>query len=273
MKWTRKLSNTLTKIKPAIPAAPYLGGKFRLAKLIAKRISATPHTTYAEPFVGMGGVFLRRHEKARSEVINDINRELTTFYRIIQRHYPQFMDALKFQITSRAEFERLCDSAPNTLTDLERAGRVLYMQRTAFGGKVSGRNFGVSADRSGRFDVNKLGPMLEDLHERMAGVVIECLPYQEFIARYDKPKTLFYLDPTYYGCERDYGAGFEREDFEKLAMQLSKIKGRFILSLNDRPEVRKIFAGFDIAPVKTNYSIGRHGNARAKTIGELLISN
>ena len=221
----------------------------------------------------MGGVFLRRPERPKAEVINDINRELATFYRILQRHYPQFMEMLKFQITSRSEFLRLCDSDPITLTDLERAGRFLYMQRTAFGGKVSGRNFGVSAGRSGRFDVNKLGPMLEELHERMAGVVIECLPYADFIARYDRPETLFYLDPPYYGCERDYGAGFERADFEKLAGQLFEIKGRFILSLNDRPEVRKIFAGFDIAPVKTSYSIGRHGNARAKTIGELLISN
>lgn len=221
----------------------------------------------------MGGVFLRRPERPKAEVINDLNRELAAFYRILQRHYPQFMEMLKFQITSRSEFLRLCDSDPNALTDLERAGRFLYMQRTAFGGKVSGRNFGVASGRPGRFDVNKLGPMLEDLHERMAGVVIECLPYGDFIARYDKPETLFYLDPPYYECERDYGAGFERADFERMAMQLSQTKGRFILSLDDRPEVRKIFAGFGIAPVKTSYSIGRHNSTRAKSIGELLISN
>ena len=183
------------------------------------------------------------------------------------------MDALKFQITSRSEFLRLCATDPETLTDLERAARFLYMQRTAFGGRVLGRNFGVATGKSGRFDVNKLGPMLEDLHERMAGVVTECLPYGDFIARYDKPETLFYLDPPYYGRERDYGPVFEREDFERMAAQLSEIKGRFILSLNDTPQVRDIFISFDIQPVKTSYSIGRHNNVRGKSIGELLISN
>ena len=267
MKWNPKLS-TLTKIEPTIPAAPYLGGKVKIAKLIAKRISAVPHTTYAEPFVGMGGVFLRRPEKARSEVINDINRELTTFYRIIQRHYPQFMDALKFQITSRAEFERLRDTDPSTLTDLERAARFLYLQKNVFGGKQSG-GFAVHPVRSGRFDTTKLGAILDDLHERMAGVVIECLPYGEFITRYDRPATLFYLDPPYYGCKRYYGPGFERADFEKIASQLAGIKGRFIVSLNDTPQVRDIFATFDIEGVEIVYTVGQTREPRK----EVLISN
>ena len=95
------------------------------------------------------------------------------------------MDTIKFRIPTRAEFIRLVETNPDTLTDLERAARFLYLQRTAFGGKVSGRNFGVSPDRPGRFDITKLALMLEDLHTRLSGVVIECLPYDEFIRRYD----------------------------------------------------------------------------------------
>ena len=63
----------------------------------------------------------------RREVINDISRDVATLFRILQRHYPQFMETLKFQITSRAEFERLVASNADTLTDLERAGRFLYL--------------------------------------------------------------------------------------------------------------------------------------------------
>jgi hypothetical protein len=55
----------------------------------------------------------------------------------------QFMETLKFQITSRAEFERLAASNADTLTDLERAGRFLYLQRLAFGGKGAGPQFGI----------------------------------------------------------------------------------------------------------------------------------
>ena len=177
---------SIKTVNPVNPVAPYLGGKRNLSKRITGRIESISHSIYAEPFVGMGGVFLRRRERPRSEIINDLNREVATFLRILQRHYVQFMDTIKFGITTRAEFIRLVETNPDTLTDLERAARFLYLQRTAFGGKVSGRNFGVSPDRPGRFDVTKLSSMLEDLHTRLSGVVIECLPYNKFIRRYDR---------------------------------------------------------------------------------------
>ena len=263
---------SIQEIEPIDPVAPYLGGKRNLAKRITRRIEAIPHGIYAEPFVGMGGVFLRRRQRPRSEIINDLNREVAAFFRILQRHYVQFMDTIKFGITTRAEFLRLIDTNPDTLTDLERAARFLYLQRTAFGGKVSGRNFGVSPDRPARFDITKLAPMLEDLHTRLSGVVIECLPYDEFIRRYDRPDTLFYLDPPYWGCETDYGRDmFGRADFERLAEQLAGIEGRFLLSLNDVPGVRETFAAFDIEAVETTYTVARKKGSRGK-VGEVIIS-
>lgn len=263
----------LNPVNPVKPVAPYLGGKSRLAKHIVQKINAIPHTTYAEVFVGMGGVFLRRDHPARCEVINDLNRDVFNLFRVLQEHYPYFIDLLKWRLTTRAEFERLIDTDPDTLTDLQRAARFLYLQRTAFGGKVSGRNFGVAPGRPGRFDVTKLAPMLEDLHSRLARVTIECLDYAAFIDRYDRPDTLFYLDPPYYGNERDYGKDlFSRDQFDKMAKQLRYIKGKFILSLNDRPEVREIFDGFEVMAVKVPYSISRKTQAR-KTYGEVLISN
>lgn len=264
------MNEGLTPVSPTKPAAPYLGGKSRLAKTIIAKINQVDHKTYVEPFVGMGGIFLRRSRRPSAEVINDYNKELATFYRILQRHYPQFMETLKFQISSRAEFERLSKEDPSTLTDLERAGRFLYMQRLAFGGKVSGKNFGVSPDRAGRFNITTLGPMLDDIHSRLAGVVIECLPYQELIKRYDRDGTLFYLDPPYWGGEKDYGKDmFEREDFERLAKQLGKIKGKFILSINDVPNIREIFCAFDMEEVSLNYSVAKTNATKAK---ELIIS-
>jgi DNA adenine methylase len=97
-------------------------------------------------------------------------------------------------------------SPPATLTDLERAARFLYLQRTAFGGKVTGQTFGVSPYEPGPFNVLRLASYLEAVHERLAGVVIESLPYAEFIARYDRPEVLFYLDPPYCGSTITAGA-------------------------------------------------------------------
>jgi DNA adenine methylase len=258
-------------VTPVEPVAPYLGGKRRLAARIIQRISTVSHSCYVEPFVGMGGVFLRRPFRAQAEVVNDISRDVATLFRVLQRHYVPLMDMLRWQVTSRAEFERLKAANPDTLTDLERAVRFLYLQRTAFGGKVAGRNFGTSTADSGRFDVTKLGAILEDVHERLAGVAIECLPFGRLIETYDRPETLFYLDPPYWGCETDYGDGvFAPADFERLAALLAGIKGRFLLSLNDVPEVREIFAAFRIEAVETSYSV--NGGAQGKA-AELLISD
>ena len=260
-------------VGPVRPVAAYLGGKRNLAKRIVARIEEIEHTIYAEPFVGMGGVFLRRRRAAHSEVINDLNRDIANFFRILQRHYVAFMDTIRFQITTRAGFERLVDTDPETLTDLERAARFLYLQRTTFAGKISGRNFGVSPGMPARFDITKLGPMLEDLHGRLAGVVIECLPYATFIARYDRPDALFYLDPPYWGSENDYGKGlFERADFARLAEVLRGLKGRFLMSLNDVPEVRETFREFEIEALETTYTVAARGQGRGKT-GELIIRN
>ena len=264
-------SNTgLTAVTPVLPVAPYIGGKKNLAKRLCALIAARPHRTYAEPFVGMGGIFLRRGFRPKSEVINDRSREVANLFRIIQRHYIPFLQMIQFQLTVRAEFERLVKTAPDTLTDLERAARFLYLQRTGFGGKVAGTaSFGVSPDRPARFDVTKVGPMLEDLHARLADVVIECLDFADFLTRYDRPTTLFYLDPPYWGCESDYGKElFSRADFERLRDVLRGLKGSFIMSLNDVDPVRELFAEFDIEAVETTYSIAKAGNKR---VGEVII--
>jgi hypothetical protein len=94
---------TSISVTPAEPVAPYLGGKRRLANRIIQRLSTISHHCYVEPFVGMGGVFLRRPFKADAEIINDISRDVATLFRVLQRHFVPLMDMLRWQITSRAE--------------------------------------------------------------------------------------------------------------------------------------------------------------------------
>lgn len=265
------MKESLIPVRPVQPVAPWLGGKRALAKRLCAILDQIPCTTYAEPFVGMGGIFLRRASRPRAEVINDAGRDVANLFRILQRHYPQFLEVLRFQLTVRAEFERLVATDPDTLTDLERAARFLYLQRTAFGGKVSGRNFGVSVDRPARFNMTTLEPMLEDLHGRLAGVVIECLDFRAFLQRYDSPETLFYLDPPYWGSEGDYGKHlFRRQDFQRLSDILTGLRGQFVLSINDVPEIRDLFAWARIEEVQTTYTIGNAAGSRGAR-AELII--
>lgn len=263
----------LLTVNPVSPAAGYQGGKRNLARRICQLIDRTPHDAYAEPFVGMGGIFLRRSTRPRAEMINDISGDVATFFRVLQEHYPYFIDMLRFRVTSRAEFERLNALPAERLTDLQRAVRFLYLQRLAFGGKVRTRNFGVDSRASARFNVSKLEPMLADIHDRLAGVTIEQLPYGDFLKRYDRPGMLFYLDPPYYGCESDYGPDvFAAADFELLAAKLSAGRAKFILSINDHPTVREIFGRFEIRSVETTWSIGTLASPDTRRT-ELIISN
>jgi DNA adenine methylase len=259
----------LTPVTHVRPVAPWVGGKRNLAGRICKLIDAIPHAQYCEPFVGMGGIFLRRSAKPAAEVINDRNGEVANLFRILQRHYIQLLDVMRFGLTTRAEFDRLVRTDATTLTDLERAARFIYLQRTAFGGKPTSQHFGVSPGRPARFDLSKLAPMLEEVHTRLSGVIIENLDWKAFIPRYDREGTLFYLDPPYWGCEDDYGkAMFGRDDFAALAVTLGRLKGRFVMSLNDNPSVRELFAAFHIQPVLTSYSVQGGGQYKAP---ELLI--
>lgn len=102
-------------MEPVRPAAGYIGGKKQLARRIIERIETIPHDTHAEPFAGMGGVFFQRRFAPPGEVLNDRPGDVATFFRVLQRHYVPFMEMLRWQITSRREFERLKASDPATL--------------------------------------------------------------------------------------------------------------------------------------------------------------
>ena len=132
---------------------------------------------------------------------------------------------------------------------------------------MTGQSFGVDRDGGGRFNVTRLGPVLEDIHEHMSGVVIEQLDWRDFLRRWDRPGMLFYIDPPYFGNEGDYGKDlFSRDDFTALNEVLKALKGRFILSLNDRHEVRDTFKGFKIETVDCTYSIFAGAGKKVKEV-------
>ena len=260
----------LQPVEPATPLAPWFGGKKYLAARIIARIEAVPHSCYAEPFCGMGGVFLRRRQRPRAEIVNDINGEIVNLFRIIREHPDEFASQFDWIVASRREFRRLLDIQPETLTDIQRAARFAALQRLRFSGVPETTGMNMTAYHPARLTAHRMRRLITAAHRRLQGVHIECLDWAVFLERYDREFVLFYIDPPYWGHETDYGRGlFKQGDFARMVGMLAKLKGRFILSLNDTPETRTLFKGFRIEAVTTRYSANAKATRRA---GELIIS-
>lgn len=250
------------------PIIPWIGGKRRLAKHILPLFPE--HRCYVEPFAGGAALFFLK-APAEVEVLNDINGDLVNLYRVIQHHLEEFIRQFKWALISRQIFEWLQDTPPATLTDIQRAARFYYLQKMAFGGKVEGQTFGTATTSSPRLNLLRIEEELSAAHLRLARIYVEHLSWEKCIERYDRPHTLFYLDPPYWGTE-GYGVAFGLAEYTRMAELSKSIKGRMIISVNDIPEMREAFRGLSISDAEIRYSVGESGRSN-KTSRELIICN
>lgn len=264
---TRVLLTQTSGIHPNMkgPIA-YIGGKNRIATQIIELFPK--HKTFVEVFAGGAQVFFHK-EPSSVEVLNDLDTDVVTFFRVCQSHHGELVRYLKFIVTSREWFKLLQEQDPKGLTDIQRAARFFYLQKNAYAGLVHHRNFGYSVKEPSRFNPERIPDLIENTHKRLARVQIECLPYQDILKRYDRPTTLFYLDPPYFGLKL-YNFNFTEADFVELARRLASINGKFILSLNDVPEVRRIFRQFHFREIDLAYTAQQTAGKRFR---ELLITN
>ena len=240
----------------------YIGGKSRLAKQIVEMLPA--HTTYVEVFSG-GAQVLFHKEPSAVEVLNDLDGEIVNFFRVCQQHPDELIRYLKYMLVSRAWFELLKVTNPASLTDIQRAARHLYLLKGSFGAMVVKQNYHIHVIQPPGFNLDKLPEKIAETHKRLARVQIECLPYERVLKHYDRPETLFYLDPPYFGRSL-YRYNLSADDFKKMAERLSDLKGKFILSLNDLPEVRAIFRRFKTQAIDLAYSAQPSSGRRYKEV-------
>lgn len=250
------------------PVIPWIGGKTRLVSDIVPLFPA--HTCYVEPFAGAAGILFAK-EPSKSEVLNDINGELVNLYRVIQHHLEEFVRQFKWALTSRQIFEWQKMTRPETLTDIQRAARFYYLQRNCFGGKVVGQTFGTATTAVPGLNLLRIEEELSAAHLRLSNVFVENLHWHDCVTRYDREHTLFFCDPPYWETE-GYGVEFPLQEYEQLAEQARSIKGKMIITVNDHPEMRRVFAGLPFDVVGIKYSISAPG-AERQQVGELIIRN
>lgn len=252
----------------ATPIVPWVGGKRRLAKRILPIFPA--HECYVEPFAGGAALFFLK-EPSDVEVLNDINGELINLYRVVKHHLEEFVRQFKWALISRQLYGWLKKTPEETLTDIQRAARFYYIQKMSFGGKVANQTFGTATTAAPRLNLLRIEEELSAAHLRLSRTYIEHLTWDECIRRYDRPHTLFYLDPPYWGTE-GYGVDFGLEQYALMADLAKSIKGRMIVSVNDIPAMRQAFAGLEMERLEINYTVGGGGRSKGAA-GELLIRN
>lgn len=248
----------------------WLGGKSQLARTIVDMMPA--HKTYVEVFGGAGWVLFKK-TPSTAEVINDVNDDLVNLYRILKFHFEAFLTEFEYQLFARTSFNEMRKN-DRGLTDIQRAAQFYFLLRSAFSCQLDG-SFSYSRERKPSLKLgDELRKNLSSIHDRLQNVVIENASYDYVIKRMDAPETLFYLDPPYWDCENDYGQGiWSKQDFYALKAQLDKIKGKFILSLNDAPEVRELFKDYKIQYKKIRWSVNSKAANQDHNGNELIITN
>lgn len=247
----------------------YIGGKSQLARKILPLVPV--HKCYCEVFAGGSWVFFKKPE-SDVEIINDINTELVTLYRVVQNHLEEFIRYMKWTLTARDEYDRFKKMEPDAMTDIQRPVRFYYLIKNTFASKLAFDSFNVATTKRPRINLLRVQEDLSDAHIRLSRVYIENKPYEYIINRYDKPGVFFYIDPPYWNCENYYGKGvFSKQDFTHLRDLLANCQARFIMSINDAPEIRELYSQFNIREVETYYQAG--GADKKKKVQELLIMN
>lgn len=217
-------------------------------------------------FAGGAALYFMR-PPADVEVLNDVNGDLVNLYRVVKNHLEEFVRQFKWALSSREVFKWTQATPPQVLTDIQRAARFFYLQQQAFGGRVSGQSWG-TATTAPPINLLRIEENLSAAHLRLVGAYIENLDWAACIDRYDRPHSLFYLDPPYWQTE-GYGVPFEWIEYERMAERLRSIKGKAIVSLNDHPAIRRAFAGFQMESFAIDYTVG--GGGKRVERNELII--
>ena len=150
------------------------------------------------------------------------------------------------------------------MTDIQRAARFYCRIKLSFGADL--KSFGVRSR-----DMQKTIAYLQEVAKRLNRVIIENVDFERLIKTYDRESALFYCDPPYYEAEKYYPDRFQPEDHVRLRDTLSRIKGKFILSYNDCPEIRELYAGYDLLEVDRQDNLVMKINPRRYK--ELIIKN
>jgi DNA adenine methylase len=284
---------------PAQRARPFLkwaGGKRSLLKQYesffkADGLASTSVETYYEPFVGSAAVFfhLQAEGVAQRYVLSDVNAELVNVYQVVRDELDPLIELLieYQQRHNRAHYYsvRRRDRDPQWLASasaVERAGRLLYLNRTCFNGLWRVNSRGEFNVPMGQYQQPRIvrEELLRAASAALTAVELRASPFDEAV-RDAGAGDFVYFDPPYVPLSEtssftSYAAdGFNLADQERLADTFRDLNDRgcrVMLSNSDHPLVHELYDGFRIETVSARRRINSQADGRGP-INEVVVLN
>jgi DNA adenine methylase len=211
------------------PLLNYYGGKYSLAPWLISKFPE--HKIFVDLFCGSASVLLRK-ERAKVDVVNDIDSRIIKLFRILQER-PDDLRALLFVTPYSREIYK---SAKIEGNDLEVARDLIVRSFMGIGNSIKNGSSGFRNSRTPLMDPAKSWRAwwdhLGETIDRFRGVIIENLDWQDCIDKYDSKDTLFYIDPPYSPGSRASKNAYDYEfrNHAKLVEKIKTIKGKFAYS-------------------------------------------
>ena len=220
---------------------PYLGGKHFLVKHLLRLVP--PHKVYVEVFGGAAALLFAK-ERSPHEVYNDLDSNLYNLFIVVRDRRKEFVKKLEWVPYSRELYQRWTKDldAGRILDPVERAVAFCYCMRAAFSGRWRA---GWAFSRSGSDRAKiwaKFPEAVESIAERISAVNVDHKDFRACIKTWDTSETFFFLDPPYLDTlQARTVISFTEQDHKDLAEILSHIKGKWLLTYNDHPLIRRLY--------------------------------
>ena len=232
--------------KKLTPVFGRVGSKRSLKNKIS-RLFPKDYDRYVEPFIGGGAVFLNTPLVGHTSAINDKDRELIKYWKMLKRGVggnKEYYNSGNLQ-----QLQSWYNSTPKT--DIGRLTKFILKTSNTFGSKGWGKLYKESNPYA------KL-KKIDDFKDKLKNTTITSGDYKAVMRRYNNSKTFFYLDPPYSVAGKSKGDNasssvYKESEFnvEGLVSFLKTIKGKWLLSLEDSAKVRRLFKGNKIRGLTT----------------------
>jgi len=246
-----------------IPVFCRVGSKTAIKKTVTDKIP-TDYDLYVEPFAGAAVVFYNQDLQNKKSILNDLDKDLMEGYKAIKKGIT--LDPNTFTFSNNAKIQEDFYKKKHSNHNDKFIAEVIRTCGT-FSAKGQGKIYGPITQSRFR------GKIKNALKQKdfFKNTRLFNTDYKNIIKKFDSNKTFFYLDPPYEKSKTLYKN--DSIDLNEMSNLLKNIKGRFLLSINDSPNVRNIFKDFKITSLEVR-GVGNEGKAIGGTIRkELLIKN